>query len=61
MEKPLGPPSKAQPEKTTKQSTSNPDSGYMVLNQKPKGFFCLDHRTVDGKTNIITDSTLPGR
>ena len=22
---------------------------------KPKGFFYLDHRTVDGKCNIITD------
>jgi len=53
--KPLAPPSKAQPEKTIKQSTTDPDSGYMVRDQKPKGFFYLDHRTVDGKANIITD------
>ncbi|KZM38546.1 transposase, partial [Marinomonas sp. SBI22] len=32
-----------------------PDSGYMVRDQKPKGFFYLDHRTVDSKVNIITD------
>src|SRR3712207_1190032 len=27
----------------------------MVRDGKPKGFFYLDHRTVDGKYNIITD------
>ncbi|KZM37307.1 transposase, partial [Marinomonas sp. SBI8L] len=27
----------------------------MVRDQKPKGFFYLDHRTVDSKVNIITD------
>lgn len=27
----------------------------MVRDQKPKGFFYLDHRTVDGRVNIITD------
>lgn len=53
--KPLAPPSKAPAEKTIKQSTTDPESGYMVRDQKPKGFFYLDHRTVDGKTNIITD------
>ena len=53
--KPLAPPSKAPSEKTIKQSTTDPDSGYMVRDQKPKGFFYLDHRTVDGKANIITD------
>ncbi|ABK60462.1 IS1182-like element ISCno1 family transposase [Clostridium novyi] len=36
-------------------STTDPDSGYMVRDGKPKGFFYLDHRTVDGKYNIITD------
>lgn len=43
-------------EKTVKKSTTDPDSGYMVREGKPKGFFYLDHRTVDGKYNIITDS-----
>lgn len=38
-----------------KQSTTDPDSGYMVRDGKPKGFFYLDHRTVDGKHNLITD------
>lgn len=28
----------------------------MVRDGKPRGFFYLDHRTVDGKFNIITDS-----
>lgn len=28
----------------------------MVREGKPKGFFYLDHRTVDGKYNIITDT-----
>ena len=28
----------------------------MVRDGKPKGFFYLDHRTVDGKLGIITDS-----
>ena len=27
----------------------------MVRDGKPKGFFYLDHRTVDGRCNIITD------
>ncbi|MGO8048442.1 hypothetical protein ACC713_37270, partial [Rhizobium johnstonii] len=30
--------------------------GYMVRDGKPKGFFYLDHRTVDGKLAIITDT-----
>src|SRR5690606_2962621 len=33
----------------------DPDSGYMVRDGKPEGFFYLDHRTVDGKYNFITD------
>jgi transposase len=53
-------PLKAKPEKPkTKQSKisrSDADSGYMVRDGKPKGFFYLDHRTVDGSHNIITDS-----
>jgi transposase len=42
--------------KATKISTTDPESGYMVREGKPKGFFYLDHRTVDGRHNIITDS-----
>jgi len=41
--------------KTIKVSTTDPDSGHMVRDRKPKGFFYLDHRTVDSKYNIITD------
>lgn len=39
-----------------KVSTTDPDSGYMVRDGKPEGFFYLDHRTVDGKYNLITDT-----
>jgi transposase len=42
--------------KETKVSRADPDSGYMVRDGKPKGFFYLDHRTVDGKFSIITDT-----
>lgn len=41
--------------KTIKASTTDPDSGFMHRDGKPKGFFYLDHRTVDSKANIITD------
>lgn len=41
--------------KEIKQSTTDPESGYMHREGKPKGFFYLDHRTVDSKANIITD------
>lgn len=39
-----------------KVSTTDPDSGYMQRDGKPKGFFYLDHRTVDRKYAIITDT-----
>lgn len=42
--------------KETKISRTDPESGYMVREGKPKGFFYLDHRTVDGRHGIITDS-----
>lgn len=42
-------------EKEARISTVDPDSGYMVRDGKPEGFFYLDHRTVDGKFNMITD------
>ena len=53
--KPLPSRSKTPEKRTIKQSTTDPDSGYMVRDGKPKGFFYLDHRTVDGVCNIITD------
>ena len=47
--------------KNTKVSTTDPESGFMHRDNKPKGFFWLDHRTVDGKHGIITDTyTTPG-
>lgn len=42
-------------ERETKISTTDPESGYMVRDGKPKGFYYLDHRTTDAKANIITD------
>ena len=42
--------------KEIKVSRTDPDSGYMVRDDKPKGFFYLDHRTVDAKHSIITDT-----
>ena len=42
--------------KEIKVSTTDPESGYLVREGKPKGFFYLDHRTVDGKCAIITDT-----
>ncbi len=42
-------------DKEIKVSTTDPDSGYMVREGKPEGFFYLDHRTVDVKYNLITD------
>ena len=43
-------------EKQTKISRTDPDAGYMVREGKPKGFFYLDHRTVDGRLGIVTDT-----
>lgn len=42
--------------KEIKVSTTDPDSGHMVRDGKPKGFFYLDHRTVDGRCGLITDT-----
>ncbi|XHO07286.1 IS1182 family transposase ISBma2 (plasmid) [Ralstonia syzygii] len=44
------------PSKETKLSRTDPDSGFMVRDDKPRGFFYLDHRTVDAKHAIITDT-----
>jgi transposase len=50
-------PKEREPEvKETKVSRTDPESGYMVRDGKPKGFFYLDHRTVDGAFGIITDT-----
>ncbi|MGV8082544.1 MAG: IS1182 family transposase [Coriobacteriia bacterium] len=38
-----------------KKSTTDPESGFMHRDGKPKGFFYLDHRTVDARANIVTD------
>lgn len=54
--KPLKPKHREPAEKETKVSRTDPDSGYMVRDGKPKGFFYLDHRTVDGRLGIITDT-----
>lgn len=54
--KPLKPKEHEPELKEVKQSTTDPESGFMVRDGKPRGFFYLDHRTVDGKLAIITDT-----
>ena len=41
--------------KKQKINTTDPDSGYYHRDHKEEGFMYLDHRTVDGKNNIIID------
>lgn len=53
---PLKPRSTELETKQVKQSTTDPDSGFMVRDGKPRGFYFLDHRTVDSKFSLITDS-----
>lgn len=43
-------------EKHIKKSTTDPESGYYHRDNKEKGFMYLEHRTVNGKCNIITDA-----
>jgi hypothetical protein len=40
----------------TRISKTDPESGFLMRDGKPRGFFYLDHRTVDAKFNIITDT-----
>jgi hypothetical protein len=54
--KPLKPKDEPLEKKEIKSSTTDPDSGYMHRDGKPKGFFYLDHRTVDSKHALITDA-----
>jgi transposase len=54
--KPLKEKERRPTEKETKISRTDPDAGYMVRDGKPKGFFYLDHRRVDGRHGIITDT-----
>ncbi|MGE0621742.1 MAG: IS1182 family transposase [Pseudomonadales bacterium] len=54
--KPLKRKAAAEEKKPTKISNTDPEAGYMYRDQKPEGFFYLDHRTVDGRCGIITDT-----
>ena len=54
--KPLKPKETDPGTREIKSSPIDPDSGYMVREGKPKGFFYLDHRTTCGKHNLITDT-----
>ena len=51
--KPMKPAAREPAVKETKISRTDPEAGYMVREGKPKGFFYLDHRTVDGKLAIV--------
>ena len=53
---PLAPSTAPAPERDIKRSTTDPAAGFMTREGKPQGFFYLDHRTVDGKHAIITDT-----
>ncbi len=54
--KPLSPKDDVEPkQKHIKSSTTDPDSGYMHRDGKPKGFFFLDHRSVDAKHALVAD------
>lgn len=53
--KPLKPSKKKSKAKITRVSTTDPESGFLMRNGKEECFAYLDHRTVDGKYNIITD------
>ncbi len=46
--------------KETKVSRTDADSGYMVRDGKPKGFFYLDHRTVDSKPAFTFEEEADG-
>lgn len=52
----LAPEDRQPPVKETKVSRTDGDAGYLVRDGKPRGFFYLDHRTVDGAHAIITDT-----
>lgn len=43
-------------ERHIKVSKTDPESGYYHRDNKEKGFMYLEHRTVNGKCNIITDA-----
>jgi transposase len=55
-QKPLPARERRPAETETKVSRTDPEAGYMVREGKPRGFFYLDHRTVDGRLGIITDT-----
>ena len=42
--------------KEIKRSLTDPDSGYYHRSHKEEGFMYLDHRSVDGKYNLIVDA-----
>ncbi|MFP3423062.1 IS5/IS1182 family transposase, partial [Bacillus sp. SIMBA_161] len=52
--KPLKEKEEMKTKKDIRQSTTDPESGYLYRENKPKGFFYLDHRTPNMKYNIST-------
>jgi IS5 family transposase len=54
-QKPLKPKDEEPKSRLIKKSLTDPESGYMCRELKGDGFYYLDHVTVDGKHNIITD------
>lgn len=54
--RPLKPKDEKPKTKATKVSRTDQDAGYLVRDGKPKGFFYLDRRSVDGAHGLITDT-----
>lgn len=54
-QKPLKPGVKEPKTREIKRSLTDPESGYMCREGKGDGFYYLDHVTVDGRHNFITD------
>lgn len=52
--KPL--PARAPQAKESRISRTDPDAGYIAREDKPRGFYYLDHRSVDARHSIITDT-----
>jgi len=54
--KPLERPPREPEIRKVRVSRTDPDAGYLAREDKPRGFYYLDHRSVDGRHAIITDT-----
>jgi transposase len=49
-------PPRSQKTREARTSTTDPDAGYIAREDKPRGFYYSDHRSVDACHSIITDT-----